>query len=149
MIVSRHFLVLIRSGFWKAKFSVASVYLHHSSDGGGQKPPRIQLSKKHIALKQVAVYSVFIWSHGGHVGGVNKATAAMLEEGNILLGIKLYFYANSSFCFIMQIWLLVTWANTLCCSNSLVLILAMTSFFPSPYKTSSRSRWQKNQRQRS
>ena len=37
----------------------------------------------------------------------------MLEEWNILLGIELYFYANSSFCFIMQIWLLVTWANSL------------------------------------
>ena len=36
-------------------------------------------------------------------GGVNKETAAMLEEWNILLGIELYFYANSSFCFIMQI----------------------------------------------
>ena len=57
--------------------------------------------------------SVFTWRHGGHVGGVNKETAAILEEWNILLGIELYFYANSSFCFIMQIWLLVTWANTL------------------------------------
>ena len=45
--------------------------------------------------------------------GVNKETAAILEEWNILLRIELYFYANSSFCFIMQIWLLVTWANTL------------------------------------
>ena len=57
--------------------------------------------------------SVLTWRHGGHVGGVNKETAAMLEEWNILLGIELYFYANSSLCFIMQIWLLVTWANTL------------------------------------
>ena len=31
----------------------------------------------------------------------------MLEEWNILLGIEIYFYANPSFCFIMQIWLLV------------------------------------------
>ena len=53
------------------------------------------------------------WRHGGHVGGVNKETAAILEQWNILLGIKLYFYANPSFCFIVQIWLLVTWANTL------------------------------------
>ena len=36
----------------------------------------------------------------------------MLEEWIILLGIKLCFYANPSFCFIMQIWFLVTWANT-------------------------------------
>ena len=43
-----------------------------------------------------------------HVGGVNKETAAMLEKW-ILLGIELYFYAHFSFCFIMQIWLLVTW----------------------------------------
>jgi len=43
----------------------------------------------------------------------NKETAAILEEWNILLGIKLYFYANPSFCFIMLIWLLVTCANTL------------------------------------
>ena len=43
-----------------------------------------------------------------HVGGVNKETAAMLEEW-ILLGIELYFYANVSFCFITQLWLLVTW----------------------------------------
>ena len=57
--------------------------------------------------------SVFIWRHCGHVGGVNKETAAILEEWNILLRIELYFYANPSFCFIMQIWLLVTWANTL------------------------------------
>ena len=41
------------------------------------------------------------------------SAAAMLEEWNILLGTELYSYANSSFCFIMQIWLLVTWANTL------------------------------------
>ena len=34
--------------------------------------------------------------------------AAILEEGNILL-----FYANPFFCFIMQVWLVVTWANTL------------------------------------
>ena len=39
--------------------------------------------------------------NGGHLGGY-------------LLGIKLYFYANLSFCFIVQIWLQVTWANTLC-----------------------------------
>ena len=39
----------------------------------------------------------------GHVGGVNKETASMLEEWNILLGIELYFYANSFFYFIMQI----------------------------------------------
>ena len=58
------------------------------------------------------VWSVFTWRHGGH-GGVNKKTPTILEEWNILLGIKLYFYANPSFCFIMQIWLLVTWANTL------------------------------------
>ena len=56
---------------------------------------------------------MFTWRHGGHVGGVNKETAAMLEEWNILLGTEFYFYANSSFCFIMQIWLLVTWANKL------------------------------------
>ena len=49
----------------------------------------------------------------GHVGGVNKETAALLEKWNILLWIELYFYANFSFCFIMQIRLLVTWANTL------------------------------------
>ena len=36
-----------------------------------------------------------------HVGGVNKETAAMLEEW-ILLGIELYFYAHFSFSFIMQ-----------------------------------------------
>ena len=35
------------------------------------------------------------------------------------------------------------------CSNSLILILAMSSFSPSLNKTSSRSRWQKNRRQRS
>ena len=59
-------------------------------------------------------YGVFTWRHGGHVEGVNKETAPILEKWNILLGIyKLYFYANPSFCFIMQIWLLVTWANTL------------------------------------
>ena len=51
---------------------------------------------------------MFTWRHGGHVGGVNKETGAMLEEWNILLGIELYFYVNSSFCFIM-----VSWANTL------------------------------------
>ena len=56
---------------------------------------------------------MFTWRHGSHVGGVNKETAAMLEEWSILLGIELYFYANSSFCFIMQIWLLVAWAKTL------------------------------------
>ena len=33
----------------------------------------------------------------GHVGGVNKEMAVMLEELNILLGIELCFYANSSF----------------------------------------------------
>ena len=33
--------------------------------------------------------------NGGHVGKVKYS-----------LGIELYFYANSSFCFIMQIWLL-------------------------------------------
>ena len=49
----------------------------------------------------------------GHVGGVNKETAALLEKWKILLWIELYLYANSSFCFIMQIRLLVTWANTL------------------------------------
>ena len=43
----------------------------------------------------------------------DDVTAAMLEEWNILLGIEHYFYANSSFCFILQMWLLVTWANTL------------------------------------
>ena len=37
----------------------------------------------------------------------------MLEEQIILLGIELYSYVNSSFCFSMQIWLLVTWAKTL------------------------------------
>ena len=42
----------------------------------------------------------------------NKERAAMLEEWNILLGIELHFYANSSFCFSMQILLLVTWAKT-------------------------------------
>ena len=41
-------------------------------------------------------------TNGGHLGGVKY-----------YLGIKLYFYANPSFCFILQIWLLVTWANTL------------------------------------
>ena len=45
---------------------------------------------------------MFTWRHGGHVGGVNKETEVILEEWNILLGIKLYFYANLSFCFIMQ-----------------------------------------------
>ena len=44
-----------------------------------------------------------------------RGWAAMLEEWNILLVIELYFYANSSFCFIMQTWLLVTWPNTLYC----------------------------------
>ena len=43
----------------------------------------------------------------------HDVTAAMLETWNILLGIKFYFYANPSFNFIMQIWRLVTWANTL------------------------------------
>ena len=47
--------------------------------------------------------SVFTWRHSGHVEGVNGETAAM-EEWNIILGIELCFYANSSFCFIMQIW---------------------------------------------
>ena len=50
---------------------------------------------------------MFTRRHGGHDGGVNKETAAILEE-YILLRIKLYFYANHYFCFIMQIWLLVT-----------------------------------------
>ena len=45
--------------------------------------------------------------------GVDKETVTMLEGWNILLGIKLYFYANPSFCFIMQIWLLVIWGNKL------------------------------------
>ena len=62
---------------------------------------------------KMSLYSVFTWRHRGRIGGVNIETAAILEEWNILLGIKLYFYANPSFSFIMQIWLLVTWANTL------------------------------------
>ena len=33
----------------------------------------------------------------------NKETAATLGEWNILLGIELYFYENSSFCFSVQI----------------------------------------------
>ena len=38
----------------------------------------------------------------------------MLEEWNILLGIELYFnLCKFLFCFIMQTWLLVTWANSL------------------------------------
>jgi len=69
--------------------------------------------KTTINLPHNHIYKVFTWRHGGHVEGVNKETVAMLEEWNILLGIEVYFYANSSFCFIMQIWLLVTWANTL------------------------------------
>ena len=64
-------------------------------------------------LVHTQLWSMFTWCHSGHVGGVNKETVAMLEEWNILLGIELYFYANSSFCLIMQIWLLVTWTNTL------------------------------------
>ena len=35
--------------------------------------------------------SVCTWRHGGHVGGVNKETAAILEEWNILLGIEFCF----------------------------------------------------------
>ena len=46
----------------------------------------------------------------------NKETAVMLEEQKILLGIELYFYENSSVCFSMKTWLLVTWAKTLCSS---------------------------------
>ena len=41
--------------------------------------------------------------NGGHVRGVKYP----------FLGIELHFYANYSFCFIMQMWFLVTWANTL------------------------------------
>ena len=51
-------------------------------------------------------------------------TAAMLEEWNTFWGIKLSFYANPSFCFIMQIRLLVTWANTLCNQQFSSLILS-------------------------
>ena len=40
------------------------------------------------------------------------------------LGFELYFYANSSFCFIMQIWLLITWANTLYRPFSLAILFS-------------------------
>ena len=50
-------------------------------------------------LLAICIVNVLTWRHGGHVGGVNKETVAILEEWNILLGIKLYFYANPSFCF--------------------------------------------------
>ena len=70
------------------------------------------LAKQNVQAKK-GLWSVFTWRHGGHFGGVNNETVAMLEEWNILLAIELYFYANFSICFIMQIWLQVTWANTL------------------------------------
>ena len=66
-----------------------------------------------IKTYQIKLWSAFTWRHSGHVGEANKETAAILEEWNIILGIKLYFYANLSFCFIMKKWLPVTWANTL------------------------------------
>ena len=91
MIGSCHCLFWIRSGFfWKAKFSVTSVYLHHSCDEGGHKPREFSYLK-------------------------NRSEQKKLRH----------------------------------CSNSSILIFAMSSFFPSTNKTSSRSRWQKNQRQRS
>ena len=34
---------------------------------------------------------MFTCRHGGHVGGINKETAAMLEECNILLGLNSIF----------------------------------------------------------
>ena len=50
--------------------------------------------------------------NGGYVGGVKYS-----------FGIELYFYANPSFCFIMQIWLLVTWANTLYATRGLLVMV--------------------------
>ena len=56
----------------------------------------------------------FTWRHAAAMlAEWNKETAAVLEERNILFGIELYSYESSSFCFSMQIWLLVTWAKTL------------------------------------
>ena len=43
-------------------------------------------------LLAICIGSVLTWRHGGHVGGANYS-----------LGIELYFYANSFYCFIMQI----------------------------------------------
>ena len=56
---------------------------------------------------------MFTWSHASHFGGVNKETAAMLEGWEFFWGLN----SNPSFCFIMQIWLLVTWAYTLHTQN--------------------------------
>ena len=43
----------------------------------------------------------------------NKGTAAILVYKDNPLGIELYFYANTFFCFIKPIWPLVTWVKTL------------------------------------
>ena len=43
----------------------------------------------------------------------NKGTAAILVYQANPLGIELYFYANTFFCFIKPIWPLVTWVKTL------------------------------------
>ena len=63
----------------------------------------------------------YFWRAGYRVFP-HDVTAAMLEEWNILLGIELHFYANSSFCFSMQILLLVAWAKTLYRGNGKVIL---------------------------
>ena len=50
----------------------------------------------------------------------NKGMAAILVYKANLLGIELYFYANTFFCFIEPIWPLVTWVKTIYIKSNLV-----------------------------